>query len=311
MGKPWLNTPPPIKDPHVHNPFQIAQCHRKLYYKQLNAPEEQPDPSGLFWVGSQIETELVQPYLESITGPKIFVRNSMWIDAPVETDHGELRVRGKTDPVFVDEESKPLLVTEVKTKSHLSTLTEPSSHHVAQLYAYIHGLNHEWNTSLDSGLLLYIDRTSFELKPFVVPFEETRWSSFVLSWLSDHTTYREEAQFPPATPEAEWECTYCPYRERCGRETEGVFQDLPVQGFVPFHNYPRAKVETYLDAHSDARLTPTLATRYPDLARESEVLDWVCEVCSDTVPIGAVTWDMDLELPRCVPYASEIVCPGH
>lgn len=309
-GKPWLNTPPPIKDADIHSPSQIAQCHRKLYYKQLNAPEERPDPAGIFWTGSQIETELIQPYLESVTGPQIFVRNSIWIDAPVDTDQGELRIRGKTDPVFVDEECEPLLVTEVKTKSHLNTLTEPSPHHVAQLYAYIHGLNHEWGASLDSGLLLYIDRKTLELKPFVVPFDESRWSSLVVSWLSKHTKYREQKQLPPPIPEAEWECTYCPYRERCGRETEGVFQDLPELGFVPFHNYPREKVERYLESHSEARLTPSLATRYPNLARNVGVLDWVCEVCSETVSVGAVSWEKDPENPPLCPECQRQGVPG-
>ena len=47
-GQPWLNKPPRITDVRRVSPSQLLQCHRKIYYRQLNAPEETEDPDGIF-----------------------------------------------------------------------------------------------------------------------------------------------------------------------------------------------------------------------------------------------------------------------
>jgi CRISPR-associated exonuclease Cas4 len=118
-GRPYFNGPSPVPDPERHSPSNLLQCHRKVAYRQANAPEESEAPEGIFWSGRLFEEEVAVPYLRDVVaGEDTYIRNSMWIDDSVETPNGEeLRFRGSTDPVLVDRESEPLLVTEVKTKS--------------------------------------------------------------------------------------------------------------------------------------------------------------------------------------------------
>lgn len=44
-------------------PVNSLQCHRKITYQQCNAPAEQPEPKGIFWFGTQFETEIAIPFL--------------------------------------------------------------------------------------------------------------------------------------------------------------------------------------------------------------------------------------------------------
>lgn len=153
-GRPYFNGPDRIPRPERHSPSQLNQCHRKIYYRQLNAPEEQADPQGIFWTGTKFEEELVVPYLESIVGSGEYVRNSMWVDTTCETNAGEIQIKGATDPVIVNGESEPLLLTESKTKGSVDHLTEPDTHHKAQAHAYMYGLTQKYARRVTDAILI-------------------------------------------------------------------------------------------------------------------------------------------------------------
>jgi CRISPR/Cas system-associated exonuclease Cas4 (RecB family) len=299
-GKPWLNTPPPVKPPKQHSPSQLYQCHRKIYYRQLNAPEETEDPEGIFWTGSKFEEEVVMPYLESIVDDRAYVRNSMWVDYEVETSAGDVQIRGSTDPVIVDEESTPLLPTEVKTKDSIENTTEPNDHHLAQLYAYMEGLSREWETEVRDGLIIYGDRTDLSIKSFHVRFDRKRWGELVHDWAGTHTEYRLDEELPPADPVFGWECNFCSFRHRCGESRETDFEDVAPTGLLPGIRYPREKLETYLQSHSGAKLIPSSAVQYPDLIDRYGVHEWRCEAGSHTFRFDAVEWNGKTnEYPAC------------
>lgn len=306
-GRPYFNSPPSVKAPEEHTPSQLFQCHRKIYYRQLNAPEEREDPDGIFWTGTKFEEEVVLPYLEDVAGDEAYVRNSIWVDYTVETSVGEVRIRGMTDPVLVDAESKPLLPTEVKTKQSIANTTEPNDHHIAQLYAYLEGLSREWNTEIRDGLVIYADRTTLEIKVFHVQFSEKRWERLVQSWVEKHTQYRLAGELPPADPVFGWECNFCSFKDRCGKGSNTGFKDIDWAGFVPgYTEYPREKVVEYLLAHPQAKLTPTLATRYRDLVEAHGVHDWRCEASTHTLGFEEVDWNGDTQSsPVCPTCASK------
>ena len=304
-GKPYLNTPPPVKPANQHSPSQLNQCHRKIFYRQLNAPEEAEDPDGIFWTGTKFEEEIVMPYLSSVVGNRAYVRNSMWVDYTVETDVGDIRIRGSTDPVVVDAQSAPILPTEVKTKDSIENTTTPNPHHVAQLLAYMEGLSREWETEIRTGLIIYGDRTTLSIKTFEVEFDRKRWGELVLEWATEHTEFRLDEQLPPADPVFDWECNFCSFRKRCG-QAEAGFQDEGATGFLPGVTYPREKAKSYIQSHSDARLTPTLAVQHPDLGDRYGVFDWRCEVESHHFDVAAIDWDGDATAyPVCPSCASE------
>lgn len=300
-GKPYFNGPSPVPDPERHSPSQLLQCHRKIAYRQANAPEETADPEGMFWTGRRFEEDIVVPYLQqAVVGEGTYVRNSMWVDETVETDGQELRIKGTTDPVLVTAESEPLVVTEVKTKESLAGVSEPNRHHRAQVHAYMYGLSEQYDRSVGRAVLIYGDRTTLDVEPFDEPFDEAFWDT-VVSWAGTHSQFRRDGVLPPADPEYGWECGVCSFRHRCGQSDE-PYADTDVAGFLPqFDAYPRPKVVEYLEAHEDAKLTPTLAAEYPDLAAASEVRDWRCPQCGTTV-----AWD---EHPRNDVMGNLPLCP--
>ena len=308
-GQPYFNGPGRIPPPERHSPSQLNQCHRKIYYRQLNAPEEQADPQGIFWAGTKFEEELVVPYLEAIVGPDEYVRNSMWIDVTCETAAGEIRIKGATDPVIVDADSEPLLLTESKTKRSLDHLDEPDRHHRAQAHCYMYGLTQKYDRRVIDALLLYGSRTSLDLKAFHVAFDPWFWRETVLNWAEEHTQYRLNESLPPATPAFDWECNFCDFKNRCGQGDEKHAVNTDPKGFLPlFDAYPRSKIVDYLDTNSGAKLTPTLARRYPSLAESYGVYKWYCDVCGADYAAENIEWDGDVDdPPQCDSCAEQQV----
>lgn len=280
-GKPYFNGPSRVPPPERHSPSSLLQCHRKIVYRQENAPAEQEKPEGIFWTGRRFEEDIIAPYLRDIVGNDTYVRNSMWIDFEEETDEGDVRFKGTTDPCIVDREAKPLLPTEVKTKEEVDHLDEPNRHHRAQVHAYMRGLTEKHDRDVDEAIILYGSRKKMNVRAFRVSFTPEFWNE-VVEWAARHTDRRERDVLPAADPEYDWECQFCDYRHRCGQSDE-PYADEGTRGFLPmFLDYPREQVKEYLRAHDDARLTPTLAQEYPNLADEYAVRKWVCTNCQTT-----------------------------
>jgi CRISPR/Cas system-associated exonuclease Cas4 (RecB family) len=300
-GKPYFNGPSSVPPPERHSPSSLLQCHRKIQYRQENAPEEQDDAEGILWTGRRVEEDIVLPFLQEVVGTEqIYVRNSMWIDFTAEVINHDIRIKGVTDPVLVDEDSNPLMPTEVKTTSSLEYKDSPNTHHRAQLHAYLAGLSDKSNQDLSEGVLIYVSRETLEMKSFHVEFDPDFWQETVLEWAKTHTEYRLDDELPPASPEQDWECKYCSYRERCGKG-DLPHANLGPRGFLPnYDSYPRNKVRIYFAAHDNAKLTPTLAEKYPDLAEEYAVQSWECPNCSTSFEANDITDDLaEANQPLC------------
>lgn len=305
-GTPYFNGPSQIKPATRHSPSSLLQCQRKTVYKELNGPEETGDPDGIFWFGSRFEEDVILPFLQdSVAGKNEYVTNSLWVDFTVKSEVGDLQIKGSTDPVIVDSESKPLLLFEIKTKQSVENVESPNRHHKAQAHAYMKGLSEKYDRNLSEAIILYGSRTNFEIKPFHIEFDPWFWSQTVLNWTETHSTYRLNEELPPATPEYDWECKFCSYQERCGQGTR-EFSNVGPTGLLPrFTAYPKRKLVEYLDAHDEAKLTPSLAHRYSSLVDEYGAFDWHCGRCGATRSWNAVDWDGDVtEPPRC-PACSE------
>jgi len=300
-GRPYFNGPSKIQDPERHSPSGLMKCHRKRFYNQLNAPEEAGDPTGIFWVGTQFEEDIILSFFdEAIVGEDEYVTNSIWVDFTVNTSAGELQIKGETDPVIVDSDSNPILLTEIKTRQSIGDLQEPSSHHLAQAHAYMKGLTEAYDRTVSEAVILYGGRKKLNIKAFEVEFDPYFWRNSILKWASTHTTYRLNSELPPADPEYSWECKFCSYRERCG-QGEGEYRDTGPVGLLPLYSdYPRDKLVDYLLAHDDAKLTPTLAQVYPDLAEQYGSFDWQCLECGSDFAWDDIEWySHSAQPPEC------------
>lgn len=281
-GQAYFNGPPSQKPPKKVSPSELLKCQRKIYYKHQNAPVETKDPDGIFFFGTHFEEEVAEEFLDDVVGAEgMYLRNSMWVDFDVETDDGPVQVRGSTDPVIVDEESEPVLLTEIKTTGSLN-LTEPRRHHLAQAHAYMEGLSRQYDREVRDVVLLYAERDTLEVKMFHEQFDVEFWQQ-VTEWMHEHKWHQMVGLLPQSDPEYNWECDYCDYQERCG-EGQNLVRDLDTKGLVPgYTDYPKQKVREYLQANTNQALTPSLAHEYPSLADEFEVCDWICEDCKITV----------------------------
>lgn len=304
-GQHYFNGPANEKPPERHSPSRLLQCQRKTAYKQLNAPEESEDPTGIFWVGSRFEEDIIVPFLqEEVTQNDEYVTNSLWVDFEVTTEAGQLRIKGETDPVIVTSDAEPLLVTEIKTKRSVENTDSPSLHHKAQAHAYLRGLSEKYDRTVSTAIILYGSRTTFNIKAFQIDFDPYFWRQAVIGWAADHTEYRLNDELPPGTPEYDWECDFCSFKERCGQGTL-KFEDIGTKGLLPgFTEYPKPKLVEYLEAHNDAKLTPSLAHEHPELVGKYGVFDWKCRGCSETVAWDAVEWNGDTGNPPTCPICS-------
>lgn len=291
-GKPYFNGPGKIKAPSRHSPSSLLQCHRKIEYRQLNAPEENKDPNGIFWVGTKFEEEIALPYLDELfEDPDTYVTNSIWVDFTLECTDVSLRFKGVTDPVIVDSKGEPLLVTEIKTKRSVEHLEQPDRHHKAQAYTYMYGLSQKYNRAVSDTVILYGSRNSLNVKAFHVQFDSQFWNEVVVDWARTHSRYRTFGIQPPAEPEFDWECEHCSYKHRCGK-SDKLYEDVGAVGLLPKHaGYPKEKVRDYLESHDDAKLTPTLAYEYPELAEQYDTYDWQCSGCEESFEWTVVKHD--------------------
>lgn len=308
-GNPSFNHPSTVDDPGVHAPSSLLECHRKRLYAAEKAPREEALPQGLFWFGRRFETDIILPYLQTVAPEDVYVQGSVWVDTELQTADRSLRIKGMTDPVFVEPSGAPLLVTEVKTKQSLQDTVQVSQRHRAQIHAYMKGLTDRFERSVSDAVVIYGSRQSLNLKSFHVEFDPEFWRT-VREWAAEQTHYRVDNELPPATPQQPWECEWCDYRERCGKGDQ-PFADVGPVGFLPLvSGYPRAAVAGYLRAHADeaVKLTPTLAVEYPDLAEEYGAYDWYCPACDASVDWDAVPAAPENGRPPVCPACSEQGC---
>lgn len=298
-GQHYFNGPSGVQDIRRKSPSKLLQCKRKAYYRELSAPGESSKPTGIFWTGSKIEEEIIQPYLEeAVAGDDEYVANSIWIDFLISTDAGKVRIKGSTDPVVVDEKFEPILLFEVKSQRRVENIDQPKRHHVAQAHAYLRGLQEKSNPDLREVVIIYVGRTHFDFRSFNVKFDSEFWEE-VKTWIADVTAYRLEEELPPADPEFNWECEYCDYRNRCGKGPS-QYANLDAQGFVPgVADYPREKVIEHLETYPDEKLTPTLAEKFPELANNYGVFGWHCPICDSQITLNAVPNDGEPLCPQC------------
>jgi CRISPR/Cas system-associated exonuclease Cas4 (RecB family) len=335
-GNPHYNKTGYVPDPERHSPSQLLQCKRKKYYRSYNAPEESADPSGIFWTGERYEEEIAMPFLMELAesvNENNYVQNSMWVNFSIDVggDVGEIQIRGETDPVIVDRRGNPLIVTEVKNKKSLNKFDrdnpEPDKHHKAQLHAYMYGLSKSFDRTVRQGVILYGSRQTHDLLPVIVDFDLEFWEDTVVHWAKEQSHYRLDRALPPISPEFSWECKFCDYAKRCGMGDNPPFYDGPednypgdpewrdveADGFLPLTEYPIDNVIEYLRAHGPkgAKLTPTLAAKYPMLTEKFNVHDWTCTGCDETWEIWRFDWDGNTSNPpNCTECGSSLRGPA-
>ena len=131
-----------------------------------------------------------------------------------------IRISGRIDDRIESEDGTVVMPIEGKTQGGwLSKKTEPSYHHVAQLYPYL------VETGAEYGFLVYIDSTMAPKydadtisKTFIVDFNYDKWKEltniiiYLDRCLTDNILPAAEASFSDLD---KWKCRYCAYAKQC------------------------------------------------------------------------------------------------
>lgn len=299
-GQSYFNGPSKFKKPGKFNPSELLNCHRKTYYKKLNAPKEQEAPNAIFYIGSLIEEQLVEEFIsDEVTDEETYQQNDIWVNFSIPSDLGDLEVNGSTDPVIVDENGSAILPTEIKTTSDTEYLDGPKETHKAQAHAYMIGLSQKYDRMIDRAVLMYIGRSNqFDPVRYLLDFDKQFWQNRVIEWMKKNAYYHTFGKLPPAQPERDWECDYCDFKNRCGKGEDFYQNEGPV-GFLPVFEYPQTRVKEYLEEHESAKLTPTLAHQHPELTDGYDVYNWQCDTCESTFKWDEINWKMGEKPPKC------------
>lgn len=295
-----------------HSPHTIRQCRRKQWYREQNAPQETAPPDGVFTIGSILEEEFIEPWIEALAVEYGgYVANSLWLESSIETEVGELTLAGSTDPAIVDKNAVPHALTEVKSKSSLSNLDSPSDHHKAQLHAYLYNAREEHDLGdYPQGYIIYIGKKRLDVQVFRVDFDEEFFRQRVLKWCKQMTFCRVEGILPKADPCQSWECKLCEYRGRCGNyggdDRNLPWEDIGADGLLPLFDYPVEAVIEYMRSNQNAKLTPTVAHINPGLTEVYDVFDWECQRCMETFTWDSFEeWNGDVENPPWCPHCAD------
>jgi len=290
-----------------HSPHTLLQCRRKQWYRENTAPQETESPDGIFSIGSWIEESIIEPWIAGLAQENGgFVANSLWLSSTICTEVGELTLEGSSDPAIVNSDGIPRAITEVKSKQSLSNLSSPSTHHKAQLHAYLHNAREKYDLAdYPQGYLIYVGRKRLDVQVFSVDFVAEFFEDVVLDWCKRMSYCRIEGMLPAADPEQSWECKLCEYRGRCGNydggERDLPWEDCSVDGLLPLFSYPKGSVIDYMRAHPDDQITPTVATEHPGLAEVYEVADWQCSRCNNCFKWDSVQWEGNVDDPPICP----------
>lgn len=305
--------------PERHSPHTVAQCARKQWYRENNAIQETAPPDGIFTIGSLLEEEFVEPWLDALAAQHGgYVTNGIWMEETVETDVAdvqELTLAGKTDPAIVDTDGVPHAITECKSKQSLSAVNDRSDiseHHKAQLHCYLYAAQQQYDVD-PVGYIIYIGRKKMQVEVFRVEFNEDFFRENVVEWAESLTFCRMEGILPGADPCQYWECNLCEFRGRCGNydpdddERDLPWKDIGADGMLPLYDYPLEAVIEYLRANEDVKLTPTVAHNHPELTDMYDVHDWVCPRCSASYAWDTFQdrWDGNPEFPPWCPDCAD------
>jgi len=341
------NDPTYIPDPDDHSPSSLVQCHRRIYYRALNAPAESGQPLGFFDVGHFFEEDRVEPWLADLLEraadgdvPHVdfddfddFDPDDLDLDNTVHVTvvEDEFEISGSTDPVAFHG-GRPLLLVEVKSTKDLQYVRsagEPDESHLAQAHAYMKGLQAEFDLDAPPlAMFVYGERSSWDVETFLVEFDEAFYRDVVVPWAEQQTDYRSARALPPQEPKEEYECFYCEFRYRCGNAPEwheATKNDETVaerakfsmgnqnsKGFLPLAKYPATAVYEHVLTYPDVPLTPSLAYHWPEFVADppEEFRDRIDERGAEAYLERKFDLDrMDLtELPKR--EVADWLCPG-
>lgn len=193
-----------------------TECIRKLWYGQQFHAEIDEKTMKIFEGGQTLHNWFVE-FLKWCDEHKkgiMLIESEREIVIPLDVNGDELWVTGRIDNFIATSEGRA--VVEVKSINSLKYVREsPKEHHVVQANLYMKGSRSKY------ALIVYIEKSSFKIKTFLVPFDEKLYLK-TLAKIKEVWSYLKVNKTPPRISETfdHWECRYCHFSGRCGGKFE-------------------------------------------------------------------------------------------
>lgn len=254
-------------------PHQLGNCKRQWFYRWLNAPKEEHDPHGIFAIGHFIEEDVVEPWLESLTGPDQYIDNAVHVGTNIDT----IPLDDLTDTIQNDDDDDDTATTppteagvdvpinqgiqtdpsenadtvtitiagstdpiiKEKDSGDIVTLTEVKSTGNIDFVSGPKRMHlfqvHAYMDALglEDAQIIYVDKDDL-LDPKVYHIEfDADVWERLTTWAKETTAYAASRKLPPADPPEGWMCDYCEFQNRCGKGRTNLAEDMGPIGFVP------------------------------------------------------------------------------
>ncbi|QKR00169.1 hypothetical protein GWK48_07095 [Metallosphaera tengchongensis] len=198
-------------------PSQLWNCLRKQYYDRVFPMPLSMDSARFTTLGNALH-DIIAELLKK--EESVRVTSEVPVRIPHPTNH-EIVISGRADDLIVVEFTKERYLVEVKSvddlRNKLSKGFLPRKDHKAQLNLYLKAF------PKSKGILLYVDRSNFDMEEIQVEFEEELYKktlerAFILhSALKGKSTPKAEAKLDE---EMKWQCGFCVHKARCDREPD-------------------------------------------------------------------------------------------
>ncbi|MEM1859835.1 MAG: PD-(D/E)XK nuclease family protein [Metallosphaera sp.] len=197
-------------------PSQIWNCLRKQYYDRTS-PVLSGIDSARFTVLGEALHDLVAEILKKEDSVK--VTSELPLRIPHPTNH-EIVISGRADDLIVIEFTKERYLVEVKSVDNLQHKVRngylPRLEHRAQLNLYMKAF------PKSKGVLLYVDRSNFEMEEFILDFDEQLYLKTMERAELLHRAIKERKVPEPEAKlrdDMRWQCDFCLYRAKCDKDS--------------------------------------------------------------------------------------------
>jgi len=191
-------------------PSEIGNCMRKVWYSYKYPQQVQPELLKIFEVGNMLHGFVVE-VLQSEKNREVQLLQS---EFPLKITQPEFTISGRVDDLLLIKASGKTIVVEVKSTKSIEFVKEANESHVMQLQLYMHA------TGTHNGIILYIDKGNLQSKQFEIDYSREEIEKILRRFGQLHSLLKSSL-LPLAeakkSEEKQWQCRYCEYSEKCGR----------------------------------------------------------------------------------------------
>ena len=194
-------------------PSEIGSCIRKNWYSYKYPQQISLELMKIFEVGNIMHGFVVE-VLKSEKNKEIQLLKS---EMPFKIEFSDFVVSGRIDDLVLIKENNENVLVEVKSTKSIEPIKEAQESHKMQLHYYMHA------TGIHKGIVLYVDKNNLQSKSFELSYSEKAAEEINQRFRNLHSYLKNNLlPIPEAkkNPEKAWQCRFCEYSEKCGKNLE-------------------------------------------------------------------------------------------